>query len=263
MQTLDDDGFLTGAIGGWVFEHRNHHLAEVSDAEELNRICHQFLSERQVDLGDTRQIVVSVLFARMMELYQSVLLLTYRGMMSASAIQFRALIEAYFHFEAIRNDPLYLDEFIDHFHVDRVRLGAGIARSESESLANLREYFTKERIESAKRDKDAVGAKKITTEEAAKRGGNEGIYRTAYALLSAEVHTSARSLESHLWWDDESNKITGFRYGPEEYNYSRYLGLSIEMLAECLEEACRIFGEQLPVEAMTIKKRQHDRLMSA
>lgn len=262
MLVLDENGFLSGAVDGWVAKHRDVNRVDVADAEELNRICHRFLSGRCVQLDDTRQLVVSVLFVRMMELYQSVLLLTYRGMRSASAVSFRALIEAHFHFEAIAKDPTYLDEFLNQFHIDRFRLGSGIATSESESLAELREYFTKERLNAAKQDKEAAGAKKITTADAAKRGGNEGIYRTAYALLSAEVHTSARSLESHLQCD-ESGEVTGLRYGPDEANYHRQLGLSVIIITEALEEVCRVLGADSPVDAVAIKERQNARLTAA
>ena len=260
MPVLDEDGFLQGSVDNWVRKHRASYQAFVSDAETLNRICHGFLSGRSIALDNPRQLVVSVLFVRMMELYQSVLLLTFRGMRSASAVSFRALIEAYFHFEAIRDDEWYLDEFLDQFHVDRYRLASGIAKSESEGLAELREYFTTDRIEAAKRDKEAAGAKKITTETAAKRGGNEGIYRTVYALLSAEVHTSARSLESHLVWDDESQSISGFRYGPDECNYAKQVGLSIVLLSNAFEEVCRVFEEACVSDVQEIKDRQHERL---
>lgn len=262
MPTLDEDGFLRGSIEEWMAERRANKQGLINYPERLTRICHEFLSRRTVELDNSRQLVVAVLFARMMELYQSVLLLTYRGMRAASAVSFRALIEAYFHFEAILSDQGYLDEFLGQFHVDRHRLGSGIARSESESLAELRKYFTGERIRATKRDMEAAGAKKITTEAAAIRGGNEGIYRTAYTLLGAEVHTSAISLESHLVWDDEAQRVTGLRYGPDECNFARYLGLSIVLLSGVLEEAWEVFEERRPSEAREIKERQNEELES-
>jgi hypothetical protein len=263
MPVLDEDGFLQGAVANWIYENRTRFQGFVNDAEALNRICHEFMIGRSIALDNPRQLVVSVLFVRMIELYQSVLLLTFRGMRSASAVCFRALIEAYFHFEAIRNDESYLNEFLDQFHVDRVRVASGIARSESEGLAELRDHFTTERLQAAKRDKEAAGAKKLTTEAAAKRGGTEGIYRTAYALLSAEVHTSARSLESHLVWDDESESISGLRYGPDEGNYAKQVGLSIVLLSGAFEEVCRVFEEPCSSIVHEIKDRQHARLGSA
>lgn len=263
MTILDDDGFLQGLVDRWVREHRTSYQAFVSDAETLNRICHRFLSGRSIALGNPHQLVVSVLFVRMLELYQSVLLLTFRGMRSASAISFRALIDAYFHFEAIRNDESYLDEFLNQFYVDRHRIASGIANSESESLTELRRCFTVERAKSAKRDMKTANAKNITTEMAAKRGGSEGIYRTAYALLSEEVHTSARSLESHLLWEDGSQSISGFRYGPDECNYGKQVGLSIVLMSNAFEEVCRVFKEECASDILKIRDRQYERLGSA
>jgi len=263
MSNFDEDGFLHGSIERWILDLKKENPILVADAERLNRMCHQFLNERSVKLDDPMQLIVAVLFARIVELYQAVLILASRGMRSASALAFRALIEAYFHFCAIRDDEKYLEEFLDQFHVDRHRLGGGIARSESKGLAELREYFTAERVEGAKRAKEEAGAKKITTEAAAKRGGNEGIYRTAYALLSAEVHTSVRSLESDLEWDEELQMIKSLRYGPDGHDFVRSVGLSTILLCEVYEGTCRAFSEEVPSEVEEMRRRHTKLLESA
>ena len=250
---MDTNGFLIGQIKIWTQDLKETNAVLVADGESLNRMCHEFIGGRTVDLSEPRQLVGAVLFVRIVEIYQAVLVLASLGMRSASAIEFRALIEAYFHFCAIRDDDDYLDDFLDQFHIDKHRLASGIANSESEGIAELREFFTSDRVDEAKKEKEDAGAKKITTAEAAKRGGNEGIYRTAYALLSAEVHTSARSLESHLIWSSEEKKIQGFRYGPDGKDFVRTVGLSIILMCTVYEGICEFFSEIVPKEIEEIR----------
>lgn len=250
---VDINGFLRGQIEVWTQELRESNAVLLAYGESLNRMCHEFLSGRIVELSEPKKLVGAVLFARIVEIYQAVFVLASLGMRSASAVEFRALIEAYFHFCAIRDDDDYLDDFLDQFHVDKHRLAAGIANSESAGLAELREIFTSDRVDAAKEEKEQAGAKKITTAEAAKRGGNEGMYRTAYALLSAEVHTSARSLESHLIWNNEEKMIQGFRYGPDGKEFARTVGLSMILMCTVYEGICEFFSESVPSEIEEIR----------
>lgn len=259
MTEIDEDGFLGQAGFAWEESHRAEKESILSETETLNRLCHAFLSERPVPLDGSRKLVTALLYVRLLEMFQSTVLLAARGMVSASSVSFRALIEAYFHFDAIRNDDSYLNEFLDQFSVDRRRMASGIFNSESESLDELRRYFTEETVADTKQKLKVAGIRPLTTAEAAKRGGNEGMYRTAYALLSADVHTSARSLESHLICDEETGEIAGLKYGQEKRNFERHLGLSVLIMCEVLEGIYEIFGESVPSELKKIEDRQNER----
>lgn len=96
MSALDEDGFLGGRIEAWIREHRASHKDLLTLAEALNRESHVFLNERAVTISDTKRLTSIVLFARMMELYQSVLLVVYRGSRSGTRVLFRAFLEAFF-----------------------------------------------------------------------------------------------------------------------------------------------------------------------
>jgi hypothetical protein len=94
MTTYDENGFLGGRIDSWVEENQEAHKAVFDRAKELNRDSHSFLDDRLIDLKNEKQLVAYVLFARMIELYQSIIIVCERGMTTPSRILFRSLVEA-------------------------------------------------------------------------------------------------------------------------------------------------------------------------
>lgn len=242
---------------------RSRHRQLVDDAETVNRLCHQFLDGRQVDLSDERQLTVTVLFARMLELYQGTLLLSCRGMEAASAISFRGYVEAYLHFDAIRKDPTYLNDYLNQFHVHQRRMARGILASKSDRLADLRDFFDDALLDRIDTTFDAAGARSVSMEEVARRGDNEGIYRVAYAVLSGVAHSNAYALESHLVVDDETNEIVGFRYGPSDKDLRKHVGLAALTIAAALSEVIQLHDESPFPELQEIRDRLSTEMESA
>jgi hypothetical protein len=85
MPTFDENGFLDGRIQFWVESQRVSHRKLIERAQELNRDCHRFLDGRALSPGNGKQIATSLLFARLLELYQSIILVSERGMAATLA----------------------------------------------------------------------------------------------------------------------------------------------------------------------------------
>jgi hypothetical protein len=239
MSALDEDGFLGGRIEAWIREHRASHKDLLTLAETLNRESHAFLHGRAVRISDTRRLTSIVLFARMMELYQAVLLVVDRGSRSGARVLFRAFLEAFFHFAAIHKDSAYLDEYLDQFENERKSLINRIRNTDDPALEDLRRPIDGTLVAEIQN----IDIRRVKIEEVARRGGCHNIYVTAYALLSRSVHSSAGDLEAHLALDNERENIVGFRYGPTDEETVRTVGLAGITLAEALREVSKDFDE--------------------
>jgi hypothetical protein len=95
MSRTDENGFLNGSIANWIVGHRDQHAATFAAIRELNRECHRFLEGRESDITSELHTTATVLFMRLMELFQGVFIVVEHGMTSVSSIVFRAYIEAY------------------------------------------------------------------------------------------------------------------------------------------------------------------------
>ena len=243
MCAIDENGFISGRIQSWIDDHQTRHNAIFSTALKLNRECHKFLSGRSVTLGSELQLTTSVLFARMLEIYQAILLVIGRGMISAGRVLFRTYLEAYFYFSAIHKDPLFLKEYLDQLQIQRRSIANRLRKSKSPDLEHLRKPLTDDLIAEINQTIRQEKIKDLTIKDVAERAGLLDVYLTAYAILSATVHTNAADLESHLDYNEQENRIKGFRYGPSDEETKRIVGLASMTMAEALGTISQTFGE--------------------
>lgn len=239
---LDEDGFLGHRIEEWTKDHRLSSRELFSLCEELNRECHRFLSGRSVRLDSEIEKTSAVLFARMMEHYQSVIVLLERGMDNSARVMFRAFLEGYFALKAMMADPDFLDLFLNQFLLYRKSTINRIRNSTHDLLQSIRDEFSDELVEEINQQIQDLGVRKLTIEEMARRAGLEPVYAVAYIQLCQATHTSAFDLENHLRIESESDEIVGFRYGPSNAEASRLLPLACMCMADSLEEVSKIFG---------------------
>lgn len=247
MTTIDENGFLDGRIQFWIDSQRASHREILERAQELNRDCHRFLDGRAVNLGDGKQIATSVLFARVVELYQSIILASERGMGATTRVLSRAFLEACFHFFAIQRDSKYLNDYLNQFLIQKRKLLRRIRRSKSPQMESLRQAATDQLLADTEKAIQEKGAREITIEAVAKRAEMLDTYFTAYAILSHAVHTGASDIDHHIRINDETKETEGFKYGPSEEETVRAICLSGMTLAEALELASHTFGEDRKV----------------
>lgn len=243
MISFDENGFLSGAIQEWARTNRETYEKVVRVAEEINRLCHEFLSGRIANTQDTRTFVALLLFARMLELYQALILLNLKGMTGASSVVFRSHIEAHFHFDAIFADETYVEKYIDYFHVQRLRMANAIRKSTEDSLSDLRSVFSSEKLAELKKLEEESAAEPLSIRKVAEIGGNEGTYHTAYALLSNEVHVNSLALEKYL--ENGASENINIKYGPDDSELVRQLALTGMVMLSAYEKLATSLGEDV------------------
>ena len=64
--------FLHGRIHSWIDSQRASYRDIFNRAHDLNHDCHHFLDARAVDLQNAEQLALCLLFARSLELFQSI-----------------------------------------------------------------------------------------------------------------------------------------------------------------------------------------------
>jgi len=237
------NGFLDGPIHSWILRHREQFEAVFEEAKALNRHCHEFIDGLRVDLGNEKQIVTSVLFARLLELYQGAFVIAERGLTTPLRILFRTFLEAFFHHAAIHIDATYLNEYLNQFYVQRKKLINRLRKSTSPRLDDLRQGIDEALVSEIERTINEKGARRVSVEEVARRAHLHDVYVTVYEILSRAIHTSASDLESHIRFCEKTGKIQGSRYGPSSEETRRVLCLMGMWLAEALEQVSNTFGE--------------------
>lgn len=243
MGTTDENGFLAGRIHSWSVSQRVAYRDMFERAHELNRDCHHFLAGRAIMLDKPKVVVASLLFARSLELFQSIVVVSERGMAAATRILLRGFLESSFQFFAIQRDPTYLDDYLDQFLIQKKKLLRRIRQSNSPNVESLRQAATDQLLQDTENAIRDAKASPISTEEVAKRDQMHDTYLTAYAVLSHAVHTGVSDIDHHIQVNTVTKETEGFRYEPSEEETRRAICLSGLTLADALELVSQNFEE--------------------
>lgn len=213
--TIDEQGFLSVDMQGWIKKHRAENQSWFRLAEDLNKIGHRLLGMVNVPASDNQAFLSALLFMRGMSDFQGAILMAERGMTQQARTLTRGCFETVFCFGAVRADSAFAEAFIrDDFSrrqtMARALLklpadGSGLDPHHIEKLTGFLDHAAQ----------SGVDAETLKFERAAQIAGLTEVYDTFYRGLSNDAaHPSVTSLNRHVE-ADEDRVITGLRWGPD------------------------------------------------
>jgi hypothetical protein len=211
MAPYQRNGFLGDDINAWMVNNRHHHIDLFNQAEKLNSDCYTALGKARPHNGDKRELTVSCLFPRTMELFQGTYLLISRGMIPSSNVLLRTLIETMFVLIAVAKDDDALDAYILNDEAERLKTANKVIHDKHGAILGIP-------IEDAERIKAEILEKQIkkwSVEEFARKAGLYDWYLTVYAFLCGPVHAGIKDLEQYLNLD-EHNQVKSIEFVPTD-----------------------------------------------
>lgn len=206
--SLDKNGFVGSEMETWIRDCHQRHSGYFGLASEVNEFCRALISEFTVHNKDPQEMLVAALYIRALTNYQSVILLCERGMNAEARAMLRVMIETIVKLCAIAKDDR------DHQKLTR----DFVLEDQSEQLKLLRKFRNLHGgqfppnmdVNELKRlerqlEKEKPTLKVRNKEEWAKEAGLHDWYLTAYAVLSASVHSDVKDLESYFDVDEQGN----------------------------------------------------------
>ena len=242
MKDFEENSFLGESIKAWKKKNEKKHKALFDCVKKLNIDCHKFLDNHSQKLDDHKKIVSFVLFIRILELFQGLVIVAKHGIKSSNHITFRAFIEACFQFLAIQKDKDYLDQYVDQFQLIRKKLYHKVHSTDSGVLDKIRIELDEDTKKDIYEKIKKLGVKPISVEEVAKKAGSHDIYLVVYTILSLETHSHIQTLDRFVEIDDTTQDILGFKYGPSDIDIIKNLSLSGLWLAEILNDIAKLLN---------------------
>ena len=246
MAPYHSNGFIGKDIRSWINETREKHSSLFEFAEKLNRECYSAINDITLDSNDLRKTLVACLFARCMELFQSVYILVSRGMSPSSNVTLRALIEAVFVLCAVIKNDEALEAYVLAGEHERLKIARKLLDDKNSPLSP-KELVTLKRVESelALQIKQ-LAIKRLSTEELAKRADLHGWYLTAYAKTSWAVHTTIRDMDQYLAFD-KNEKLESIKFTPTDEQSETVLATSCDILLISFKDYLNLFGKNASV----------------
>jgi len=165
----------------------------------LNKFAQELKFLFLVNNEDSQEISASCLYAKVLNSFQSSVLLYRYGLSVEGRIIIRTVLESAFILKAICDNSDYAQDFVMMDNKDRERFGKAVNDKKNEDIfKDIKEEIPETLYEDLKKENREKGIKMISVEEWAKRADLEEFYQCAYRVLSMGIHTNPRALENYI-----------------------------------------------------------------
>jgi len=196
-----NDFYEKGFLGDHIHTFTEAVLKKFPDfysaCNHINELAYSIMMGLKVKNRDLQQLLVASVFIRVLNGFQSVVILSRLGLVFDAKVVLRAEIESLFLLKLLCEDKNFVTEYVKSDELRRL-LWMNVARnSKAPHFDSLRRHATDEVVRKLKEEIERKGCKELSTEQIARRAGLGVEYDTDYRLLCEETHTLPRSVE-HL-----------------------------------------------------------------
>lgn len=200
---------------GFLSEHCSHgdFATEIKQSGhymacmDLNKLAQQILNHCHIHPDDEKEVYLTLHFQRMLSHFQSIVIMSERGMTHQVEVMTRCMLELLINLVAYHQNADVLNAMIvgndDQRREVLIKLLNEQERTPTFTTSEMT-YLT-DVINSA----DSIDREDIHVFMKAELAGLLNEYRTTYQLLSESVHSSLHSLQADLEVDEQSDSIIG------------------------------------------------------
>lgn len=241
LSEFDRKGFLGEEAEAFAKKNEKTHKAWFDICNELNELAQETKYEFQIHNQNGQEVVVTCLFIRVLNDFQSIVILTKRGLLPEAKVILRSLLTAFFKLKSCSEDPQFYLEYIKSDDARRLKILNTARGSQNNALKRLREYATDEVMKKLKEEIDRENAKELKDIDIAEKAGMLSHYDTVYRDISNnDIHVGIRSLDRYLVLD-EKKTLKSFNWGPTDNDLERILFTATGELLISLEVVCNLF----------------------
>lgn len=200
MGTSNNDFYEKGFMGKSIHEFTGAVLKQYEQfftaATKLVELGYGIMMSLQPKDNNLQQILVASVLIRVLNGFQSVIILSRYGLIFDAKVVLRGQLESLFILKLLVVDKSFVKEYIDS-DLNRRLLWMNVARgSKAPHFDRLRKHATDQVIADLKKEIATKNAKELNIEQIARRAGLGVEYDTDYRLLCEETHTLPRSLQN-------------------------------------------------------------------
>lgn len=211
---MDTDGFFSEESEKFKAYYLSKYDELFSFVKEFNRFIIGLLGQEKIDWDDKRLLIIHTLFLRVVENYQSIVLLLERGVMSPAKVLARAMLENLFTLVALQKKPELINNYNDQYLDGRKRTLKAALQFKG---AELRKLAKKNKIESMyveiKKELSGKELNILKPKQWAVCADLEDFYNLYYVIYSNYTHSNLSALDDHFDLTEDSMDLA---FGPSD-----------------------------------------------
>lgn len=186
---IDENGFFENEELTWNYPPFTSDI--LIDDIELNRYLYSLYEKMDVRTKDVIGLFIAESFAKIHRDFQSIVILSVRGLQSQSKAILRTMLEKLLILVSVEKNPNNYNDWLRTQNYNRNKLIRAIKRGD----IDVYDIDTSKLVENP-------DAKNISTDTWAKRADMEWDYRVIYKLFNSYVHLSERSVSSDIVFEN-------------------------------------------------------------
>ena len=227
MGNVDEEGFLSEDIINYLHFNLSNHKDLFDFYRKVNVFAQDYSFKMVIPKSDYQKLCLGVLYLRSLSTFQSIYILSSRGILNETKVLIRTQFEIVFQLVAISKHKDLGLKFIQQELIQKKKL---VNKTKFWSEA-LRKKFPEEEsnkmILELQNEIKNKHIREISTKEYAEKADLLDFYNTGYAMLSFAVHANISDLGKHLVFDS-NGIVSSFSWGPNDDNLKNLLATSIE-----------------------------------
>jgi hypothetical protein len=253
MSDFETEGFLSdeGVEGRKIFRKRFE--AAFSLADELNRVALVKIREVKLGSADQAPFIIFLLTIRIIELFESIIILMERGILSSAKLLIRPLLEALFTLVAIDKDKSLVSKYFDTQDEAHLKLLKSSTQWKNEILkkafkdSGLEAKYIQQKNKLSLSPPDSM--KPI---EWAKAAGLDDLYHSFYVQYSSYTHSNLSALRDHI--DSRDDNVLEASFGPSIEDLYDHIRNAVSFTLIALAHMCLTFDLEIDSEIRNIHK---------
>ncbi len=213
-----------GYLGTQILDIKNQNIIENKDLFEIGletvSLAYEIMYSTNVANDDNKKVVLLALYCKIIESYNSTLIISNYGLLNDSRAILRVFIESVFIFSGIINEESLYDQFVIKGDYETYELIKRIRKNPNEYGEDLKSYIMNRDFEELENIVLNYNKDNFTARNLAKKAKMNDVFFYVYHKLCEDVHTNIKSLFSYMDWDDKI--IVGLNPLPK-YSDQRYV----------------------------------------
>lgn len=206
---------------------------------DLNQLAYNRVKPLVIPEGDYQKLVACLLFLKMHNSFQSIVVLSKRGLPKEAKIILRSYFESYCILKLVIEREGFYQDYMEGSKVRGLKL-INVALSSKETFFKERRADLEKLKIELQDNMEEKDKKQPSIEALAEMAGLTAAYDTFYRVTSSEVHSTWSALREYLMLDEDL-LIQGIDWGPIIHDIDLILITSIEYLAKSLELLLNFF----------------------
>jgi hypothetical protein len=219
---------------------------------KLNEFANELRFRMVINQDSVEEIVASALLIKATNTFQSIILLSRKGLAADCGTLTRSLIETVIPLKLIAQEKEFALDFIKYEKQKQHKL-INVILNNRQIFSEIADQVSEELRDCLKKEIKEEGIRELKIEELAQRSGMAAFYQLAYRHLSEDAHTTVWSLNRYLLTDHEGNVIE-LDNGPQIFDKSDFKTAAFCMLI-ALDSTNDIFKLEVDMAIQTFERK--------